>query len=113
MLVEIGADVNSGEESDTPICLAVHSNNKEMVEYLLQNGVNNVHKALSHSREKKLDEITGLLLEHIGLDRNGDVVNLSGLELKKIKPTWILPSLGKMEWSDKYFSQIVNFGGLI
>ena len=95
VLVEIGADVNHGEESDTPICVAVHSKNIEMVEFLLQNGVNNVHKALALSREMKLDEITGLLLKHIGLDRNGDVVNLSGLELETVKPAWVLPSLGK------------------
>ncbi len=94
MLIEIGADVNHAEATDTPICLAVQSKNKQMVEFLLQNGVNNVHKALAISREMKLDEITGLVLEHIGLDRNGDVVNLSGLELKVVKPTWILPSLG-------------------
>ena len=78
----------------TPICLAVQSQNKEMVEFLLQNGVNNVHKALSIARERNLDDIIGLLLEHMTLDRNGDVVNMSGLELQTIKPKWILPSLG-------------------
>ena len=65
-----------------------------MVEFLLQNGVNNVHKALSIARERNLDDIIGLLLEHMTLDRNGDVVNMSGLELQTIKPKWILPSLG-------------------
>ncbi len=94
VLIEIGADVNYDVKTSTPICLAVKSKNKLMVEFLLQNGVNNVHQALATSREMNLDEITGLLLEHIGLDRNGEVVNLSGLELETIKPTWILPSLG-------------------
>ena len=86
--------MNAGEEPNTPICLAVQSQNKEMVEFLLQNGVNNVHKALSIARERNLDDIIGLLLEHMTLDRNGDVVNMSGLELQTIKPKWILPSLG-------------------
>ena len=86
--------MNAGEEPNTPICLAVQSQNKEMVEFLLQNGVNNVHKALSIARERNLDDIIGLLLEHMTLDRNGDVVNISGLELQTIKPKWILPSLG-------------------
>ncbi len=94
-MIEIGADVNHGDSTNIPICLAVRSKNKRMVEFLLQNGVNNVHQALAMSRDMKLDEITGLLLEHIGLDRNGDTVNLSGLELEAIKPTWILPSLGE------------------
>ena len=86
--------MNAGEEPNTPICLAVQSQNKEMVEFLLQNGVINVHKALSIARERNLDDIIGLLLEHMTLDRNGDVVNISGLELQTIKPKWILPSLG-------------------
>ena len=86
--------MNAGEEPNTPICLAVQSQNKEMVEFLLQHGVNNVHKALSIARERNLDDIIGLLLEHMTLDRNGDVVNMSGLELQTIKPKWILPSLG-------------------
>ena len=36
-----------------------------MVEFLLQNGVNNVHKALSIARERNLDDIIGLLLTGI------------------------------------------------
>lgn len=36
-----------------------------MVEFLLQNGVNNVHKALSIARERNLDDIVGLLLTGI------------------------------------------------
>ena len=44
VLVDIGADVNGGEEPDTPICLAVQSKKKMMVEFLLQQGVNNVHR---------------------------------------------------------------------
>ena len=35
MLVDLGADVNYGEEPDTPICLAVEVMDREIVEYLL------------------------------------------------------------------------------
>ena len=55
-----------------------------MVEFLLQNGVNNVHKALSIARKRNLDDIIWLLLEYMTLDRNGDV-NMSGLELQSNK----------------------------
>ena len=44
VLVDIGADVNGGEEADAPICLAVQSRNKLMVDFLLQQGVHNVHR---------------------------------------------------------------------
>ena len=79
-----------------PICLAVLSKNKKMVEFLLDHGVstNNVQEALKISWEKDLDEITGLLLEHITVDRSRDLVNMSGLKLTTLKPLWILPSLG-------------------
>ena len=94
MLIELGADVNAGEESEVPICLAIQSGNKEMVELLLNKGATNIQKALDLAREKRQDEIIGLLLAHIALEKSSEVVNLSGLELDQIKPTWILPSLG-------------------
>ena len=94
MLIELGADVNAGEESEVPICLAVQSGKKEMVELLLNKGATNIQKALELARDKQFDEVIGLLLAHIALEKSNDVVNLSGLELSHIKPTWILPSLG-------------------
>ena len=96
VLIEIGADVNAGEVGDTPLCIAVKSNNKKMVEALLQHNIANVNirEALKFSWELKFDAITGLLLEHIAVDRSRDSVNLSGLELTTLKPPWILPSLG-------------------
>ena len=122
MLVDIGADVNVGAErvgerregrregsrergeeqagiweDQTPICVAVISRLKPMVELLLDLGVSNVNAALKLSRELELDEITGILLKNIALDRNGDTVNLSGMELCLVKPQWILPCLGVSE----------------
>lgn len=94
ILIELGADVNAGEEAEMPICLAVQSGKKEMVELLLQKGATNTQKALELAREKHFDEIIGLVLAHIALEKSSEVVNLSGLELDGIKPTWILPSLG-------------------
>lgn len=96
ILVDIGADVNFGESRDTPLCVAVQSRDEKMVECLLEHNVTNVNvrEALKLSWELKQDSITGLLLEHISVDRNRDSVNLSGLELATVKPLWILPSLG-------------------
>ena len=94
VLIDLGADVNAGEESEVPICLAIQSGNKEMVELVLNKGAANIQKALDLAREKRQDEIIGLLLAHIALEKSSEIVNLSGLELDRIKPTWILPSLG-------------------
>lgn len=96
-MIEIGADINSAENEEViPICLAVHSRNTKMVEFLFEHGITNVNvqKALKISWDLNLDDITGLLLEHIAVDRSRDSVNMSGLELTKIEPLWILPSLG-------------------
>lgn len=67
-----------------------------MVESLLDHDITNVNvrDALKIAWDLRLDGITGLLLEHIAVDRSRDSINLSGLELTTLKPLWILPSLG-------------------
>lgn len=62
MLVGAGADVNKGVGPDTPtpICVAVQSGNRDMVDYLLQRGVTDVRKALAVAREKNMDDIIGM-----------------------------------------------------
>ena len=61
MLVGTGADVTKGvgPDTSTPICVAVQSGNREMVDYLLQQGVTDVRKALAVAREKNKDDIIG------------------------------------------------------
>jgi hypothetical protein len=94
--VDLGADVNNGENRDNPLCIAVQSKNKRMVECLLEHNISNVNvrEALKLSWELEEDFIAGLLLENIAMERSRDSVNLSGLELDTLKPLWILPSLG-------------------
>lgn len=98
VLIEIGADVNAGECGKTPLCVAVCSSKEKlrMVQLLLEHEITgvNVREALKITWELNLDSVTGLLLEHISVDRSRDSVNLSGLELTTLKPLWILPSLG-------------------
>ena len=50
--------------------------------------------ALKQAREHHLDDIIGLLLMAIALDKDRRLLNLSGLQLLEIKPAWIRPSLG-------------------
>jgi len=60
-----------------------------MVEFLLQNSVNNVHKALSIARERNLDDIwntwhwIGMETLSIWVDWNYRVINCSGYCLKR------------------------------
>ena len=46
------------------------------------------------ARVFELDEIVGLLLKALGLDKQRRFLNLGGLDLVEIKPSWIYPSLG-------------------
>ncbi len=95
--MEIGVDINFCTINQLqPISLAVQSGKIETVKLLLHYGINheNVKSAIVTALGMSLDDITGLLIEHIAVDRNQDMVTLSGLDLKMIKPLWILPSLG-------------------
>ena len=88
--------MNAGDITDTPLCIAVRSKNIKMVELLLEHNIANVsvREALKLSWKLELDSITGLLLEHITVDKRQDSVNFSGLDLTFLKPMWLLPSLG-------------------
>lgn len=99
LLITIGADVNYSKEDDTtdsPIYCAVQTRSKEMVKCLLEVGVEKtkqLHEALKLARKHDLDHIIGLLLQVMALGKDRRL-NLSGLNLVEIKPSWILPSLG-------------------
>ena len=88
---------NEEDFSDSPIYQAILTKEKETVECLLSRNLSNrrqMKQALSLARTFQLDEIIGLLLKALGLDRQRRFLNLGGLDLVEIKPQWIYPSLG-------------------
>ncbi len=83
--------------SDSPIYQAVLSKDREIVEYLLSRNSNNrrhLKHALSLARAFELNDVVGLILKSLGLDRQRRFLNFGGLDLVEIKPSWIYPSLG-------------------
>ncbi|CAL1534532.1 unnamed protein product [Lymnaea stagnalis] len=92
-LIEVGADVNIGQGSDTPLYYAVSSNNERMVELLLRHEVRDVQTSLRLSLEKGYHKITGLLLAHIGRDKEMGTVLWSNFNLRDLRPEWIIPTL--------------------
>ena len=46
------------------------------------------------AKRKNLDSIIGLLLKALGLDKDKCILNIGGMDLHVIKPSWIYPSLG-------------------
>ncbi len=73
ILVELGADINYGEGEETPLCHACKREDVEMVQILLrkQHGSSDVQMALHIVLEKNNDTIIGLLLQHMGYDKEG------------------------------------------
>jgi len=114
VLIEIGVDLNFGDMKQRPICLATESENVETVKTLLHYGISNdsIKAALVISLDKNLDVITGLLLEHIAVDRSRDVVSFRGLELLTLKPLWVLPSLGYTMTKGRGHKRVRSLGPL-
>lgn len=92
-LVQVGADVNAGEGTNTPLCAACKNNKEEMVRYLLTQGISDVHTALNLCLEMEHHNIIGILLQKLGHDREAGVISWNGLNLGNLYPEWLLPAL--------------------
>ncbi|CAG5133127.1 unnamed protein product, partial [Candidula unifasciata] len=92
-LIEVGADVNMGQGTETPLYQAVSNNNESMVAFLLQHGVRDVLTSLKLSLAENYHSITGMLLACIGQDKETGTVLWANLGLGNIRPEWILPTL--------------------
>ncbi|XP_076447984.1 leucine-rich repeat serine/threonine-protein kinase 2-like [Babylonia areolata] len=92
-LIEIGADVNTGHGEGTPLYCAVLKNDSKMVRLLLRQKVHDVHAELKLSLQKESHDITGMLLSHVGQDREMSTLLWSGYDLCDLRPEWLLPSI--------------------
>ena len=98
-LVEMGADVNSGHETKTPLCTACKNSREEVVRFLLRQGISDVQTALRLCLEMGHDTLVGILLQHIGHEREAGIVTWSRLNLGELKPEWIAPTLSGKRYS--------------
>ena len=99
-MVGIGADVNNSNDSegaDSAIFQAVLTHSSDVVKAVIDSRLTNrtlVKNAFNLALKRRLDEILGLLLKALGLDRNKGSLNIGGLGLCVLKPLWLYPSLG-------------------
>ncbi|XP_046544491.1 leucine-rich repeat serine/threonine-protein kinase 2-like [Haliotis rubra] len=94
-LMVIGADVNTGQGQGTPLYHAVENGDEKMVQYLLQQCVTDVQTSLNRSLANDQHNITGMLLAHIGQDKDAGTVLWNGLGLGDLRPEWFMPSLAR------------------
>ncbi|CAH1784292.1 unnamed protein product [Owenia fusiformis] len=92
-LVELGADLNIGQGTDTPLCQAVLRTDEDMVKFLIERGASDTHTALRLSLGLEAHNITGLILKQLGYDKDAGIVSWSGLNLKGMPPAWFCPTL--------------------
>ncbi|XP_071082435.1 leucine-rich repeat serine/threonine-protein kinase 2-like [Haliotis cracherodii] len=94
-LMVIGADVNTGQGQGTPLYHSVDNGDEKMVRYLLQQSVTDVQTSLNLSITRHQHNITGMLLAHIGQDKDAGTVLWNGYGLGDLRPEWFLPSLAR------------------
>nr|KAG5687425.1 hypothetical protein BaRGS_019824 [Batillaria attramentaria] len=92
-LIEIGAEVNTGQGEDTPLYCAVKNRDTNMVRLLLRQEIRDVQGPLKLSLKQESHEITGMLLSLIGQDREMGKLLWGGYGLHDLRPEWLLPSL--------------------
>ncbi|XP_060603950.1 leucine-rich repeat serine/threonine-protein kinase 2-like [Ruditapes philippinarum] len=92
-LIELGADVNIGEDENTPLFLAVAGLHEHLVSLLLKQDIQDLRTPLVQSLKQKSHTISGLILQYLGFDRDGGVICWNGLELDSLEEKWILTTL--------------------
>lgn len=88
---------NDSEGADSAIFQAVLTHSSDVVKTVIDSRLTNralVKAAFNLALKRRLDEILGLLLKALGLDRNKGSLNIGGLDLCVLKPLWLYPSLG-------------------
>ena len=103
-LIKKGADVNAGHGENTPLCRACQSDKEEMVKFLLTQGITDIQSALRLSLEMGHSNIVGLLLQHLGHDKEAGIIAFSNLNLGDLLPEWMSPSLAGNKYSPPVLS---------
>ena len=105
-LIKKGADVNAGHGENTPLCRACQNCKEEMVKFLLTQGITDIQSALRLSLEMGYNNIVGLLLQHLGHDKEAGIIAFSNLNLGDLLPEWMSPSLA----GHKYAPPVLGAG---
>ncbi|CAH1266221.1 MFHAS1 [Branchiostoma lanceolatum] len=112
-LIQLGADVNTGEGHNTPLCLACERGDEHLVHFLLKQGISDLQPALQLSLKKEHHSIIGLLLKHMGHDLEAGVVSWSGLSLGGLRAEWLHPMLMDRKITDNMYGTGVAMAAMV
>ncbi|KAL4226999.1 Leucine-rich repeat serine/threonine-protein kinase 2 [Mactra antiquata] len=92
-LIELGADVNFGENFNTPLYVAVSNKHEKVVKCLLKQDIQDLKTPLKESLRQESHVISGLLLQQMGYDKENNVICWNNLELDSLEDKWIFTTL--------------------
>ncbi|KAJ8046650.1 Leucine-rich repeat serine/threonine-protein kinase 2 [Holothuria leucospilota] len=95
VLLQLGADVNSGCGRESPLCFACENDNVKMTMLILQQNVSDMQTALKYCLELEFHHLVGILLKYIGYDQEGGNVIWSSLSLGELHARWFYPTFTK------------------
>ena len=78
LLLQLSADVNYSEGSDTPLSMACKANNLELVQLLLGKGITDMHHPLTVCLENKRHKLAGFLFKRMAHDEDAGTISLTG-----------------------------------
>ncbi|PIK33841.1 hypothetical protein BSL78_29336, partial [Apostichopus japonicus] len=69
VLLQLGANVNTGSGRETPLCYACQNNNEEMMILILEQNVSDMQTALKYCLDLEYHHLAGIILAYIGYDQ--------------------------------------------
>ncbi|XP_065071616.1 leucine-rich repeat serine/threonine-protein kinase 2-like isoform X2 [Rhopilema esculentum] len=91
-LLGIGADIDGATQNKSNVIIAAETSNYKMMKFLLDNGASHTQEALKISQSKSDSIMIGILLRQIGLERKGDTLVWSNLNISELQTEYFTSS---------------------
>ena len=92
-MINLGADVDAGIPNYSPLCIAALNGNLKILELLLKYGASEAQVALTLSLKENRFDIAGVLLRHIGYEKESGLVSWSNMNIKALNPELLFSTL--------------------
>ncbi|XP_057306115.1 leucine-rich repeat serine/threonine-protein kinase 2-like isoform X1 [Hydractinia symbiolongicarpus] len=90
-MLQLGADVDAGNPS--ALCTIALSGNTKLVELLLSYDASEAATALTMCLEEQDWDMAGILLRHLGYEKENGAITWSAMKIKEVPPELLFPTL--------------------